>query len=116
MYSGHGGARPVETDPKPSVSAPRALPAKDVPRLKEALGGHLSEDLPAPLNDDLEKWKSRAWRNGDRDEWLREAEDFVNPVIRHFWNGKRIHDAQGQQKHVGPRTSTRVSPARRRPR
>lgn len=89
-----------QPDPKPSTSATRTLSPKDVQRLKEALGGHLPKDLPAPLRDDLQKWKSGAWKNWDRDEWLREAKDFVNPVIRHFWTGKRVHDAKGHEKHV----------------
>ncbi len=91
----------TQHDAKPSTAATRSLSPKDVKRLKDALGGKLPKDLPAPLKDDLEKWKSGAWKNWDRDDWLREAKDFVNPVIKHFWDEKRLHDAQDHAEDHG---------------
>lgn len=42
---------------------------------------------------DLDKWRDGAWRNWDKDDWLREAEDFVNPVIEGLWDPDRMRDA-----------------------
>ncbi|MGW0732585.1 trypsin-like serine peptidase [Streptomyces sp. NPDC002851] len=42
---------------------------------------------------DLDKWKNGAWKNWDKDDWLREAEDFVNPIIEDLWDPDRMRDA-----------------------
>ncbi|MCX3060528.1 trypsin-like serine peptidase [Streptomyces beihaiensis] len=42
---------------------------------------------------DLDKWKNGEWKNWDRDKWLREAQDFVNPVIKGLWDAARMRDA-----------------------
>ncbi|GLF99680.1 trypsin-like serine peptidase [Streptomyces yaizuensis] len=43
---------------------------------------------------DLEKWRDGAWRNWDRDQWLREAQDFVNPIIEDLWDPDRMRKAE----------------------
>ncbi|MBC9718329.1 hypothetical protein H9Y04_37970 [Streptomyces sp. TRM66268-LWL] len=62
--------------------------------------GELPE-LPADLTDrlkkhgiDLDEWKDGGWKNWDKDQWLREAEDFVNPVIKDLWKPERMEDAK----------------------
>ncbi|MFI8933688.1 trypsin-like serine peptidase [Streptomyces sp. NPDC053474] len=56
--------------------------------------------LPGDLKDrlkehgiDIDKWKDGAWRNWDKDDWLREAGDFVNPIIEGLWDPDRMRDA-----------------------
>ncbi|WP_407549491.1 hypothetical protein QOM21_10175 [Streptomyces sp. Pv4-95] len=39
---------------------------------------------------DLDKWKNGEWKNWDRDTWLREAGEFINPIIKDFWNPDKI--------------------------
>ncbi|MFI2615457.1 trypsin-like serine peptidase [Streptomyces sp. NPDC018584] len=66
-------------------------------------GGSNGDDrikLPADLQDrlkehgiDLDKWKNGAWKNWDKDDWLREAGDFVNPIIEDLWDSDRMRDA-----------------------
>ncbi|MGW2591296.1 trypsin-like serine peptidase [Streptomyces sp. NPDC001515] len=42
---------------------------------------------------DLDQWKNGEWKNWDKDTWLREAKDFVNPIIEGLWDGDRMRDA-----------------------
>ncbi len=42
---------------------------------------------------DLDKWRDGAWKNWDKDKWLREAQDFVNPIIEGLWDPDRMRDA-----------------------
>ncbi|MEU6226446.1 hypothetical protein [Streptomyces sp. NPDC047042] len=49
---------------------------------------------------DIDKWKNGAWKNWDKDDWLREAEDYVNPIIEGLWNTDRMRDADDPEKSV----------------
>ncbi|GHJ40592.1 serine protease [Streptomyces sp. TS71-3] len=49
---------------------------------------------------DPDKWKNGGWRNWEKDEWLREAQDFVNPIIAGLWNPDRMRDANPPDKGV----------------
>ncbi|MFF7359709.1 trypsin-like serine peptidase [Streptomyces sp. NPDC008125] len=42
---------------------------------------------------DLDKWRNGEWKNWDKDQWLREAKDYVNPIIENLWNPERMRDA-----------------------
>ncbi|WP_299540584.1 serine protease [uncultured Streptomyces sp.] len=42
---------------------------------------------------DLDQWKGGEWKNWDKDQWLREAKDFVNPIIEDLWDSQRMRDA-----------------------
>ncbi|WTC16106.1 hypothetical protein OH709_09505 [Streptomyces cellulosae] len=42
---------------------------------------------------DLDKWRDGAWKNWDKDKWLREAQDFVNPIIEDLWDPDRMREA-----------------------
>ncbi|MFG2596047.1 trypsin-like serine peptidase [Streptomyces sp. NPDC048462] len=42
---------------------------------------------------DLDQWKNGDWKNWDKDKWLREAKDFVNPIIAGLWDPDRMRDA-----------------------
>ncbi|MET7937483.1 hypothetical protein [Streptomyces sp. NPDC005322] len=63
--------------------------------------------LPDNLNDkmknlgiDPDKWKNGAWNKWGRDDWLREAGDFINPIIKGLWKPDRMRDAQEPDKPV----------------
>src|SRR5690242_12019159 len=49
---------------------------------------------------DLDKWKNGAWRNWNKADWLREADDFVNPIIKGLWNPDRMRRAHAPDKGV----------------
>ncbi|MGK5496924.1 trypsin-like serine peptidase [Streptomyces sp. URMC 125] len=87
---GDTGARPSAS--APTGSAPGGIDLGDI---------RLPDELPAALKDfDPEKWKNGEWRNWDRDRWLREAKDFVNPVIEGLWDPGRMKDAEENDRRV----------------
>ena len=63
----------------------------------------LPTSFPTSLND-LRKWedayKHGAWKNWDKDTWLRKARDFVNPVINGLWSDDRMKGADQSDKQV----------------
>jgi V8-like Glu-specific endopeptidase len=59
----------------------------------------LPKKLPSSLQD-LDKWRHGGWKNWDRDQWLRHAKDFVNPIIKDLWDKKRMKDADGNDRKV----------------
>ncbi|WP_455358869.1 trypsin-like serine peptidase [Streptomyces sp. SYSU K21746] len=64
-------------------------------------GGADVADLADQLKQhgiDPEKWKNGAWKNWDKDDWLREAKDFVNPVIENLWKPERMTAAKSPTK------------------
>ncbi|WP_433549327.1 trypsin-like serine peptidase [Streptomyces sp. CA-294286] len=87
---------PAEDKAAGTPSAP--VPATPTPATDKS-GADLA--LPQDLADKLKKhgvdpeeWRNGAWKNWDRDTWLREAQDFVNPVIEGLWNPERMRSAQ----------------------
>jgi V8-like Glu-specific endopeptidase len=50
---------------------------------------------------DLDKWKGGAWKNWDRDDWLREADEFINPIIKDLWDPDRMRDADDPDQDKG---------------
>ncbi|MFD3511731.1 trypsin-like serine peptidase [Streptomyces sp. NPDC058657] len=61
----------------------------------------IPDDLKDRLKEhgiDLDKWKNGEWKNWNRDDWLREAEDFVNPIIAGLWDPDRMKDAEKPPK------------------
>ncbi|MGW5615839.1 trypsin-like serine peptidase [Streptomyces sp. NPDC003877] len=49
---------------------------------------------------DIDKWKDGAWKNWDRDDWLREAHEYVNPIIEGLWNPDRMREAEETDQGV----------------
>ncbi|MDR6979241.1 V8-like Glu-specific endopeptidase [Streptomyces sp. 3330] len=49
---------------------------------------------------DLDKWKNGAWKNWDRDDWLREAQDYINPIIQGLWDPDRMREAEDPDRSV----------------
>ncbi|WP_338701266.1 hypothetical protein V2W30_29675 [Streptomyces sp. Q6] len=73
--------------------------ASDKPTASATAGGdsiQIPDDLKDKLKDhgiDLDQWKNGEWKNWDKDKWLREAQDFVNPIIDGLWDSDRMRDA-----------------------
>ncbi|MFF4607461.1 trypsin-like serine peptidase [Streptomyces sp. NPDC001339] len=71
-------------DAKPSQSAADTSGGGEIKIPKEI------QDKLKEHNIDLDKWKNGDWRNWDKDRWLREAGEFINPIIKDFWNPDKI--------------------------
>lgn len=63
--------------------------------------------IPSDLRDrlkehgiDIDKWRDGAWKNWDKDDWLREAQDYVNPIIEDLWDPDRMRDAEQPEQEV----------------
>ncbi|MER6914137.1 hypothetical protein ABT354_20885 [Streptomyces sp. NPDC000594] len=76
-------------------------------------GGTRAAGLPAEVADRLREhgldpgaWLDGAWRDFDKDSWLREAQDFVNPVIRDLWGPERMTSAQPPEVARAPGDAT----------
>lgn len=73
--------------------------ANDKPTASASAGGgkfKIPDDIQDRLKEhgiDPDKWKGGEWRNWDKDKWLREAQDFVNPIIQGLWDSNRMRDA-----------------------
>ncbi|MFI7384105.1 trypsin-like serine peptidase [Streptomyces sp. NPDC049813] len=66
-------------------------------------GAELPADIAGKLRKhgiDPDKWESGAWKNWDKDDWLREAKDFVNPVIEGLWKPERMKNAEEPKKTI----------------
>ncbi|MFE1949793.1 MULTISPECIES: trypsin-like serine peptidase [Streptomyces] len=84
---------PTEDDAnsKPTAAAPA-----------EGDGIQVPDDIKDRLKEhgiDLDKWKGGEWKNWDKDKWLREAKDFVNPIIDGLWDSDRMRDADKNPDH-----------------
>jgi V8-like Glu-specific endopeptidase len=63
----------------------------------------IPDDLKDKLKQhgiDLDKWKNGAWKNWDRDDWLREAQDYINPIIKGLWDPDRMREAEDPDRGV----------------
>ncbi|MFD8275498.1 trypsin-like serine peptidase [Streptomyces flaveolus] len=70
-------------------------------------GGNGEIRIPDHIKDklkehgiDVDEWKNGAWKNWNKDDWLREAQDYVNPIIEDLWNPDRMRDAEEPDKGV----------------
>ncbi|MFE9687263.1 trypsin-like serine peptidase [Streptomyces sp. NPDC006285] len=65
---------------------------------------HIPDDIRDRLKDhgiDIDKWKGGAWKDWDRDDWLREAGDYINPVIADLWDPDRMREAENPDQGKG---------------
>lgn len=49
---------------------------------------------------DVDKWRNGEWKNWDKDDWLREANDYINPIIEDLWDPDRMRDAEEPEQEV----------------
>lgn len=57
----------------------------------------IPEDIADRLGDygiDIDKWRNGDWKSWDKDDWLREANDYVNPIIEDLWDPDRMRYAE----------------------
>ncbi|MEU9704153.1 hypothetical protein [Streptomyces sp. NPDC047981] len=95
-----------------TACGPTETPAADKPAggpsaSASATGGGEDPAIPSDIADklkkhgvDVEKWKSGEWKNWNKDTWLREAEDFVNPVIDGLWDSERMQSAKSPDQSM----------------
>ncbi|WP_432096108.1 trypsin-like serine peptidase [Streptomyces sp. bgisy100] len=81
--------------------------ASDQPGASAGQQGQGSVTPPKDINQrlkelgmDLDQWKNGEWKNWNKDDWLREAGDFVNPIIEDLWKPERMKEAEDPQKTV----------------
>ncbi|MFF4805167.1 trypsin-like serine peptidase [Streptomyces sp. NPDC001351] len=63
----------------------------------------IPDDIKNKLKEhgfDIDKWKHGAWKNWNKDQWLREADEFINPIIKGLWNPDRMRKANDPDKGV----------------
>ncbi|MFD3942819.1 trypsin-like serine peptidase [Streptomyces sp. NPDC058579] len=90
-----------------TACGPTETPAADKPAggasasASASEGGGADPAIPSDIADklkkhgvDVDKWKDGEWKNWNKDTWLREAEDFVNPVIDGLWDSERMQTAK----------------------
>ncbi|MGW2202909.1 trypsin-like serine peptidase [Streptomyces sp. NPDC001774] len=93
-----------------TACGPTETPAADKPAAETsapATEGGDAAALPQDLADKLkkhgvdpDKWKNGEWKNWNKETWLREAEDFVNPVIEGLWDSQRMQTAKSPDPTV----------------
>ncbi|MGX1814501.1 trypsin-like serine peptidase [Streptomyces albidoflavus] len=102
------GSETPDPDPKPAAEGQGSAEAQE--------GGGESGDRAQAAKDladrlkkhgiDAERWKNGAWKDWDKDDWLREAKDFVNPVIQGLWKPERMRGAEDPGKTVTTKDTT----------
>ncbi|MFJ7207943.1 trypsin-like serine peptidase [Streptomyces sp. NPDC098789] len=74
-------------DAKPTAAA--SLPAgSDTIKIPDELKDKLKQH-----GIDMDKWKGGEWKNWKKEDWLREAGDYINPIIAGLWDPDRMRDA-----------------------
>ena len=92
-------------------SAPDTSAASDGGGSGSGGASDLAGDLANRLKNhgiDLDEWKKGGWQNWDKDKWLRDAKDFVNPVIEGLWKPERMKSAKDPAKTVAKDAPTDV--------
>ncbi|MFF8386217.1 trypsin-like serine peptidase [Streptomyces kanasensis] len=90
----------------PGEDAPGGSPSASAAQTPDGAGAGkitIPEDLKGRLKEhgiDLDKWRGGEWRNWDKDKWLREAQDFVNPIIEDLWDPDRMREAEEPDRPV----------------
>ncbi|MFG3203954.1 trypsin-like serine peptidase [Streptomyces sp. NPDC048192] len=82
-------------DGKPTASATAASGGDGKIKIPDDLKRRLKQH-----GIDIDKWKNGAWKNWNRQDWLREANDFINPIIKGLWDPDRMRHANDPGKGV----------------
>jgi hypothetical protein len=91
---GSGG---TDVESRASASASATASGTDDGKIK--IPEHLRQKL-REHGIDTDKWKNGAGKNWDRDDWLREADEFINPIIKGLWDPDRMRGADDADKGV----------------
>ncbi|MEU0673083.1 hypothetical protein ABZ330_09325 [Streptomyces sp. NPDC006172] len=86
-----------EADAGGRASAPASAPAAGDGKIT------IPDDIKDRLKEhgiDLDKWRNGAWKDWNRDDWLREAKDYVNPIIKGLWDPDRMRRAEEPDRAV----------------
>ncbi|MER6734387.1 trypsin-like serine peptidase [Streptomyces puniciscabiei] len=84
-----------KADDKPTASATAAGTGDGKIKIPDDLKQRLKEH-----GIDIDKWKNGAWKNWNKEDWLREANDFINPIIKGLWDPNRMRHANDPNKGV----------------
>ncbi|MEU8588489.1 hypothetical protein AB0C59_16040 [Streptomyces sp. NPDC048664] len=66
-------------------------------------GVQIPDDVKQKLREhgiDIDQWRGGAWKKWDKRDWLREADQFINPIIKGLWNPDRMREANDPDKGV----------------
>ncbi|MDT9694765.1 hypothetical protein [Streptomyces sp. P17] len=83
---------------KPSTSQAADLGKAEVP---QSIADKLKEN-----GIDVDAWADGGWQDWDKDKWLSEAKDFVNPVIEGLWKPDRMQSAKEADKTVSTKDAS----------
>jgi V8-like Glu-specific endopeptidase len=87
---------PGEEKASEKPTAPVALPTDG--------GITIPEEFKTRLKDygiDLDRWRGGEWKNWDKEKWLREAKDYINPIIEGLWDPDRMREADRPSEQPG---------------
>ncbi|MGW9288393.1 trypsin-like serine peptidase [Streptomyces albidoflavus] len=102
------GSETPDPDPKPAAEGQGSAEAQEGGK-ESGDRAQAAKDLAVRLKKhgiDAERWKNGAWKDWDKDDWLREAKDFVNPVIQGLWKPERMRGAEDPGKTVTTKDTT----------
>ncbi|WP_073946881.1 trypsin-like serine peptidase [Streptomyces kebangsaanensis] len=84
-------------------------PASVSPGDSDGTGGtgdgriRIPDDIRRKLEEhgvDIDKWRNGAWKDWNKDDWLREAGDYINPIIKGLWDPERMRRAEDPDRGV----------------
>lgn len=104
---GPGGTQASDKPTGASSSAP--APAEGGDGGTGADAGDLAGEVADKLKKhgvDVDAWKRGGWKDWDASTWLREAEDFVNPVIEDLWDPARMQSAKSPDPTITVQAGT----------
>ncbi|MER6676283.1 trypsin-like serine peptidase [Streptomyces sp. NPDC000983] len=93
-----GGSGDDEASDKPSASK---TAEQDKPAVPEGIADRLKEH-----GIDVDAWADGGWQDWDKDKWLSEAKDFVNPVIEGLWEPDRMRSAKAADKTLSTKDAS----------
>ncbi|MFE7132241.1 trypsin-like serine peptidase [Streptomyces sp. NPDC057638] len=84
-----GCEAPGDNTAPPTASASSSGSGQERPSVLEEVKKRLKEH-----GIDLDEWRDGEWKTWDKEKWLREARDFINPIIEGLWNPERMREAE----------------------
>jgi V8-like Glu-specific endopeptidase len=79
-------------------STDNAQPSENAPGPDQKELDELLDNLPFEV--DIDAWKAGGWKNWDKDTWLREVGDFINPIIEGLWDEERMGEAEEPEQSI----------------